>query len=224
MKNEFSKRILSSIAIIPIAFFFILKGSVFFVFFLGIFFLATSYEWIKINKKKSIKLIGIIFLFLSSFSAFLLREDVLGGGLNLFLLVIIICIFTDIGGYIFGKLFKGPKLTKISPNKTYSGMIGSYLLSIISVNLFLKTLTFEKFTTLFEIQFFILYKDLKLLLVIIFISTVSQIGDLCISYFKRLSKVKNTGKLLPGHGGLLDRTDGIIFAIPVSYILFRIIV
>ena len=73
-------------------------------------------------------------------------------------------------------------------------------------------------------QFFYMYKDLKLLLIILFISTISQIGDLFVSYFKRLSKVKNTGKILPGHGGLLDRVDGIIFAIPASYILFQVLV
>ena len=125
---------------------------------------------------------------------------------------------------IFGKLFKGPKLTKISPNKTYSGMIGSYLLSVIGANLFIKTLKLKKLTTLFEMQFFYMYKDLKLLLIILFISTISQIGDLFVSYFKRLSKVKNTGKILPGHGGLLDRVDGIIFAIPASYILFHFLI
>jgi len=230
MKNEILKRILSSIAILPIALYFIIKGSFFFSFFLIIFFLATSYEWANINKKLTIKFFGIIFLLLTSYFAYLLREDVLGGGLYLFLFVIIICIFTDIGGYVFGKLFKGPKLTKISPNKTYSGMTGSYLLSVIGANLFLKTLTLEKLTTLFEMQFFYMYgaevgfKDLKLLLIILFISTISQMGDLFISYFKRLSKVKNTGKILPGHGGLLDRVDGIIFAIPASYILFQVLV
>ena len=217
MKNEVLKRILSSIAIIPVAFFFIFKGSVFFTFFLVIFFLVTSYEWIKMNKKISIKLLGVIFLFLSSCSAYLLREGENNDGLNVFIFVMLICIFTDIGGYIFGKLFKGPKLIKISPNKTYSGMIGSFVLSIIAANLFIKQLPL---LTIFELKFFIL-NDIKLLFVILFISSVSQIGDLVISYFKRLSKVKNTGNLLPGHGGLLDRVDGIIFAIPISFILFR---
>ena len=224
MKQELFKRIISSIVILPIALYFIVKGSFFFSFFLIIFFLATSYEWININKILIIRFFGTIFLLLTSYFAYLLREDVLGGGLYLFLFVIIICIFTDIGGYVFGKLFKGPKLTKISPNKTYSGMIGSYLLSVIGANLFIKTLTLEKLTTLFEMQFFYMYKDLKLLFIILFISTISQIGDLFVSYFKRLSKVKNTGKILPGHGGLLDRVDGIIFAIPVSYILFQVLV
>ncbi len=217
MKNEVLKRILSSIAIIPVAFFFIFKGSVFFTFFLVIFFLVTSYEWVKMNKKISIKLLGTFFLFLSSCSAYLLREGENNDGLSVFIFVMLICIFTDIGGYIFGKLFKGPKLIKISPNKTYAGMIGGFVLSIIAANLFIKQLPF---LTIFELKFFIL-NDFKLLILILFISSVSQIGDLVVSYFKRLSKVKNTGNLLPGHGGLLDRVDGIIFAIPISFILFR---
>jgi len=223
MKNELLKRILSSLAILPITIFFIIKGSIFFSFFLVIFFIATSYEWININKKIMIKISGVLFLSLSSYSAYLLRENGLSGGINIFLFVFIICIFTDVGGYTFGKFFKGPKLTKISPNKTYSGMIGSYILSLIFASLFIKNFTIETgFITLFEVKFF-LFKDLNLLLIILFISTVSQIGDLFISYFKRLSKIKNTGNLLPGHGGLLDRVDGIIFAIPASYILFRIL-
>ncbi len=222
MKNEVLKRILSSLTIIPISFFFIIKGSVFFAFFLAIFFLATSYEWVKMNKNNIVKLIGVIFLLSSSYSAYLLREGT-SNDLNIFLFVMIICIFTDIGGYIFGKLFKGPKLTKISPNKTYSGMIGSFILSVVAAKLFIENsfvLTSHK--TIFEFGFF-MSNDFNLLLVILFISSISQIGDLVVSYFKRLSKVKNTGNLIPGHGGLLDRVDGIIFAIPISYILFRIL-
>ena len=221
MNNEVLKRILSSIVIIPIAFFFILKGSVFFAFFLVIFFLATSYEWIKMNKKTSIKSIGVIFLLFTSYSAYLLRVGENGSGLNIFLFVTVICIFTDIGGYTFGKLFKGPKLINISPNKTYSGMIGSFVFSAIAANLYIKNLPLiSKFMTPFELKFFTL-NDLSLLFLILFISFVSQIGDLIVSYFKRLSKVKNTGNLIPGHGGLLDRVDGIIFAIPISFILFK---
>lgn len=213
MKKEFQKRILSSFIIIPVALFFVIKGSTFFNFFLSIFFLATSYEWFKMTKKNSIKIFGILYLFLAFYSAFLLRDN---AGLNFFIFIIIICIFTDIGGYIFGKTFKGPKLTKISPNKTYSGVIGSFILSVMAASIFIQ---YQKSFTLFEI--FILNNDeFSYILIILFISAVSQIGDLIVSYFKRLAKIKNTGNLLPGHGGLLDRIDGIIFAIPISYLLF----
>ena len=129
MKKEFEKRILSSIILIPIALFFIIKGSLFFLFFLGIFFYATSYEWFKMNKDNGFKIIGIFYLFIVVYSAYFLRENF---GIKIFIFIIIICIFTDIGGYIFGKLFKGPKLIKISPNKTYAGMIGGFILSMIA--------------------------------------------------------------------------------------------
>ena len=214
MKKEFEKRILSSLIIIPTAFFFIIKGSVFFGFFLGVFFLTTSYEWLKMNKKNLLKFLGIAYLLLTTCFAYLLRENF---GINIFIFIIIICIFTDIGGYIFGKIFKGPKLIKISPNKTYSGMIGSFILSLIAGSAYTQ---YQSSFTLFEVTIF-LKNDLFYILLILFISAISQIGDLIISYFKRLAKVKDTGKIIPGHGGLLDRADGIIFAVPVSYILFK---
>ena len=206
MKKEFEKRILSSLIIIPIVFFFITKGSLFFLFFLGIFFYATSYEWFKMNKNNDLRTIGIIYLFIVAYSAYYLRENF---GSKIFIFVIIICIFTDIGGYIFGKLFKGPKLIKISPNKTYAGMIGGFILSMIAGSIYKKNI----FIYSYQIE------DSKFLLTILLISAISQIGDLIISYFKRLAKVKDTGKLLPGHGGLLDRVDGIIFAVPISYLI-----
>ena len=166
------------------------------------------------NKKNSLKLLGIIYLLATTYFAYLLRDSF---GVKIFIFVIIICIFTDIGGYIFGKIFKGPKLIKISPNKTYSGMIGSFILSVIAGSIYSQYLsTF----TLFEVTIF-LKNDLFYILLILFISAISQIGDLIISYFKRLAKVKDTGKIIPGHGGLLDRVDGIIFAVPVSYVMFR---
>jgi phosphatidate cytidylyltransferase len=111
-----------------------------------------------------------------------------------------------VGGYFFGKIFKGPKLIKISPNKTYSGMVGGYLLSLISLVISMNYLVYP--TT--PIQLFILT---------FIISTVSQIGDIIVSYFKRLSKIKDTGKILPGHGGLLDRIDGMIFAFPFVFLI-----
>tara|TARA_B000000557_G_scaffold252634_1_gene240969 strand:- start:989 stop:1387 length:399 start_codon:yes stop_codon:yes gene_type:complete len=126
--------------------------------------------------------------------------------------VIIICISTDVGGYIFGNLFKGPKLTKLSPNKTYSGMIGSYFLAIISSLLLIKNSNLITGKT-YDVT-------LELFVMVILISTTSQIGDLIVSFFKRLSKIKDTGNLIPGHGGLLDRIDGLLFAMPVAYIIF----
>ena len=126
-----------------------------------------------------------------------------------FLFIILICILTDLGGYTFGKIFKGPKLTKISPNKTYSGVVGSFLFSIVVGILFLEYIDNN-----------ILEKDpIKIPLGILFISLISQLGDLIISYFKRKAKLKHTGNILPGHGGLLDRVDGMIFVIPIIFIL-----
>ena len=211
MLKEFEKRLLSSIILIPIAIFFIIQGSVFFIFFLSLIFLATNYEWVKMIKKNNfIKIFGIIFLFFSFYSAFYIREQ---SGLNFFLFILIICIFTDIGGYLFGKTFKGPKLTKISPNKTYAGVIGSFLFSLIAGLVFIKYVDDIGFTN---------NDQLEVLLVILFISFISQIGDLIISYFKRKAKLKDTGKILPGHGGFLDRVDGLIFVMPVIYLMYFI--
>ena len=208
MIKEFEKRLLSSIILIPISIFFIIKGSVFFIFFLSVLFLATSYEWFKMNKKNDLlKIFGIIFLFLSFYSTLEIRENY---KVNDFLLIIIICIFTDIGGYVFGNIFKGPKLTRISPKKTYSGVFGGFLLSLIAGSIF---------TNYFFVDRKIFNENLFLLIVILFISMISQIGDLVISYFKRKAKLKDTGKIIPGHGGLLDRIDGMIFVFPIFYLI-----
>ena len=206
MLKEFEKRLLSSIILIPITILFILKGSIFFIIFLSLFFLATSYEWFKMTEKNNfIKTFGIIFLVFSYYSAFYIRQYY---GLNSFLFILVVCIFTDLGGYVFGKTFKGPKLTQISPNKTYAGVIGSFLLSLIAGLVFLK---YFWSTETFKIDFIIL--------IILLISLISQIGDLIISYFKRKAKLKDTGKILPGHGGLLDRIDGLIFVLPTIYLI-----
>ena len=218
MNNELQKRILSSIILIPITIFFIFKGTVFFAYFLLILFLTSSYEWIKLNKNDTFKIIGIFYLFFAFYLAYLLREKFTFG---LFILILIICIFTDLGGYLFGKIFKGPKLTKISPKKTYSGAIGGFILSLIAATAY-TNFTEIGSTTYLNLSTFITFSlavDNMFILFILFISFISQTGDLIISYFKRLAKVKDTGNLLPGHGGLLDRVDGIIFAIPASYLL-----
>jgi phosphatidate cytidylyltransferase len=122
---------------------------------------------------------------------------------------ILVAIMSDIGGLVFGKIFKGKKLTKISPNKTISGSIGSFIFSIFLVPFFYKSQIDQNI--------------LSLLLITIIISLISQLGDLFISLLKRKAKVKDTSNLLPGHGGVLDRIDGIIFAIPLGIYLFIVI-
>ena len=197
--SDLIKRILSSIILFPLVIYFILMGSFHLIFLIVIFFFAASYEWHKMVKRKIHRLIGYIFLILSFYSFYELSIE------KFIIIPLFICISTDIGGYIFGKIFRGPKLTKISPNKTYAGMVGGYFLSILSI---------------------IIYSDyinqpltLLLFIIVIFISTISQIGDIVVSYFKRLSKIKNTGIIIPGHGGILDRIDGMLFAIPTFYLI-----
>ena len=125
------------------------------------------------------------------------------------LFLICICIFSDSGGLIFGKFFKGKKLTKISPNKTISGTIGSFISPLFLVPVFYFFLNDGN-------------DNLSNLIVIaILVSFVCQLGDLLISYLKRKAKVKDTGNLLPGHGGILDRFDGILFAVPIGFIFYK---
>ncbi len=215
MSIELTKRILSSIILIPLSFYLIIKGSYFFNFFLLICFFLTSFEWFKMSKNKIYHIFGHTLIFFSFYCAYNLRNNFNDESLIIFLLIIIICISTDIGGYIFGKIFKGPRLTSISPKKTYSGMLGGYLLSIIIVYIYLNNLyLYSENVVNFTFQY---------LIIVLTISTVSQIGDITVSYFKRLSNIKDTGKIIPGHGGILDRIDGMIFALPFSYIMFSII-
>ena len=121
--------------------------------------------------------------------------------------LLLICISSDVGGYIFGKTFGGKKFTKISPNKTYSGILGSFILSIFFGSFF-----YFKFD-----EFLILNQNFVIFIFVI--SLISQLGDLSISYIKRRAKIKDTGSILPGHGGVLDIIDGILLAIPIGIIL-----
>ena len=132
-------------------------------------------------------------------------------GPTFLLFIISICFLSDIGGYVFGKIIGGKKLTKISPNKTISGSIGSFIFSIFSLIIF-SNVDSLKLNFNFDNLFLCLS-----------ISLICQLGDLFISLLKRKAKIKDTGKILPGHGGILDRVDGIIFALPFSYILLRLI-
>ena len=204
--NELKKRIISSIILIPAIFFLIIKGSLLFNLFLLVILLISSFEWHKMSKNRSYYIPGFIFLIFSFYSIYQLRvyDD---NSLNKLLIILVICILTDLGGYIFGKTLKGPKLISYSPNKTYSGLVGSYLLSLCVVP--------------FLIYFNQITENEKIIAIffVILISTISQIGDITISYFKRKSNIKDSGKLIPGHGGILDRIDGMVFVFPFSYFI-----
>ena len=158
-----------------------------------------------------ISFIFLIFLIFSSYELYIseTKTDII--------YILLICIFSDIGGYVVGKLIGGKKLTKISPNKTISGSIGSFIFSLIPLLIFIIIYDYTKDNS-FKLQ----VSFLQIILITIFLSLICQFGDLFISYFKRKAKIKDTGSLLPGHGGLLDRIDGIIFVLPVSMILIKI--
>ena len=173
---------------------------------------SLIYKIIKKNKKKeliikfSFKLLFLIFLSLLVF--LILNIEIQNTHLKIFLIYsILVSVLTDIGGLLIGKTIKGKKLTKISPKKTISGSIGSFLFSLVLIPLF--------YDQLLE------YNLSYLILTTLLISLISQIGDIFISFLKRKAKVKDTSDILPGHGGLLDRIDGIIFAIPIGILLFN---
>jgi len=209
MSDEFFKRVLSSIILFPVVISIIIYSSILLNLLIMICFCLVLYEWHMLSKTKKYYFLGIFFLILSFYTIYKFKD--LNNNYINFLFILLICISTDIGGYIFGKIFKGPKLTSISPNKTISGAIGSYLLSLVFIIIFFQILSFFNYKTSFSYEIFLLA---------IIISTISQIGDILISYFKRNSNVQDTGNIIPGHGGLLDRVDGMIFAYPFSYLLY----
>ena len=156
----------------------------------------------------SYKALSLIYLSGLVYLIFTIESE--NSNLKIYLLYsVLVAILSDIGGLVCGKIFKGKKLTKISPNKTISGSIGSFMFSILMIPFFYKVQIDQSLVNLF--------------LITIIISLISQLGDLFISFLKRKAKVKDTSDLLPGHGGVLDRIDGIIFAIPLGIFLFIVI-
>ena len=212
MIKELSLRILTSVAMIVLLVL-MLKYSIVLISALLLIFVVT---WLEFNnmleniyKKNSNPIFKnlfkfFIFIYLLFFMKIIVNEFLQNQpnvSWNL-IFVISVCILSDVGGYIFGKFFKGKKLTKISPNKTYSGMLGSFILSIIFCIIYSYSISFVDFKTI--------------ILLTISISLICQLGDLFISFLKRKAKIKDTGSILPGHGGVLDRIDGILFALPIG--------
>ncbi len=215
---ELQKRLLTSLLLLMIIFFSLKNSTVLFFVLLAInyFSLIEFNNLFKNIFKKTNQLYFFSFLasviYISIFSLiiwnFLIPFN--NNAIITLIFLILICISTDIGGFIFGKLVGGKKLTQISPNKTYSGVFGSFFISITFSHFFY---IFYKTYLIFEVNYLIL---------IIIISLISQIGDLIISFLKRKAKIKDTGSILPGHGGILDRIDGILFALPFGIILIFI--
>ena len=220
MSTELQKRILTSLFLLSL-----LTAMYFysFIMVIGLIIIALI-TWIefymlisKILIKKSIRnkfyrflFKSVSLLYLSLLVCFIFAIESLFISLKEYLVYsILVAILSDVGGLIFGKTFKGKKLSKISPNKTISGSLGSFLCS-----LFLLLFYYDKLTD---------YSLLVLIFITITISLTSQLGDLFISYLKRKAKVKDTSDLLPGHGGLLDRVDGIIFAAPLGVFLLNLL-
>ena len=220
MSVELGKRIITSVILFLIAIFCILIHKFVFVLLLIVTLFVCFNEWKDINykyfKKKRhsnwkyffVQFVGLVYLFIFLSTSIALRGNN-SESIAFFIIILCICIFSDIGGYVFGKVIGGKKLTIISPNKTISGSLGSFIFSTLPVLLF----NLQNFT---GVSFEGLSINIELCLIV---SLVCQLGDLLISYFKRLNKVKNTGTILPGHGGLLDRIDGLIFALPTAYFL-----
>ena len=218
MNTELKKRIITSIGLLLLLttmyfYSFIMIGALLIIaVIIWIEFYALISKIIRGNKFQDIffrfifKLTSL--LYLSIFVGFIFFIESHYVDLKIYLLYsVLIAILSDIGGLLFGKTFKGKKLTKISPNKTVSGSIGAIVLSMALIPIFYNEL--------------IIYDLFILIILTIVISLISQIGDLFISFLKRKAKVKDTSDLLPGHGGLLDRVDGIIFAVPLGIFLLN---
>ena len=223
--NNLSKRIITSIILI-----FILSISLFYNKYIWLFTLiiVSLVLFIEFNdlvnkiwkKNKNtiviVNIFSLLFLVILIYVSFDEHSEL---PLNL-LFIFLICIFSDTGGYIIGNLFGGRKLTKISPNKTISGSIGSFVFSLLPILMLFYLNEFYDTKNYFSIG--ALKNYYYLIPICLFLSLICQMGDLFISYFKRKAKVKNTGSILPGHGGLLDRIDGVIFVLPAAYLINKI--
>ena len=208
--SNLQKRILTALIVLPISLIFIFIGGYITLIFLLTIFLIANYELFSVFKKRATILFLDLILILSLYSIYLLAES--NNELLLWIIILVVC--SDVGGYIFGKLFKWKKFTNISPKKTVSGVFGSFIFSLMSPILFYFII--NPFDNMSSDNFL----EPKYFFYSIIFSLIAQAGDLTISYFKRLEKIKDTGKILPGHGGIFDRIDGLMFVSIFAYILY----
>ncbi len=212
MTKDLKKRVFTSIILIFLLFFIFVNNYIlgYFLIIIGVFSLLEFFKINLIIFKKNIKkqlVFNLLFsIYIFVFFTLFLFLSLLSGLKILIFIILLTCIFSDIGGFIFGKILKGPKLTKISPKKTISGAVGSFFLSTIFLTTSITYLT-KQF-------------DLSVVLIGIIISLGCQLGDLFFSFLKRKSLLKDTGNLLPGHGGVLDRIDGMLLGIPIGLLIF----
>ena len=211
--TNLNKRIFTSLIVFPVSMFFIIKGGNYIVSFLYAILILANFEAFSAFKRKTSIIFLDSILVVSLLSILHLRNDTTSS-LILLIWVIILTISSDIGGYIFGKIFRWKRLTNISPNKTLSGVIGSVIFSIFSI-LLLSLIC--KILFQMDLSFFL---KLKYFIFAVILSLSAQLGDLMVSYFKRLDKIKDTGKILPGHGGIFDRIDSLMFSTIVANILY----
>ena len=209
--TNLQKRIFTSIIALPLSLFFIFKGGYFLLFFLLSIFFVANYELFSVFRKKTTILFLDLILILSLYSIYYLSDlNEISFYILLWIIILVVC--SDVGGYVFGKIFKWKKLTKISPRKTLSGVFGSFIFSLFSIFIADAMLSSNQ---VIPIDFL----DPKFFFLAIIFSLIAQAGDLAISYFKRIEKVKDTGKILPGHGGILDRIDGLMFVVILAFVL-----
>ena len=215
MKYELINRILTSLFLLPVLIYCTYLSGFYLVFFLVIIYFLAFYEIYKNTKNFLFILYSNIILILAFFSFYYLRGNTNYSLITLYW-ILISTFLSDIGGYVFGNIFKGKKLNKISPNKTYSGSIGSFIFSFSS-------LPFLNFLQFFFIKELLIdFNQLHFYVLTFGISLVCQSGDLYVSFWKRKIKIKNISNILPGHGGVLDRIDGLIFVLIFGSILQKI--
>ena len=214
ISKNFKNRIITSFFLLLLIYLIFINNFIL-VYSLLIFSLFSFFEFTNLlkkiykNKLFFYLFINFFLLYLSIFSFFIFILMNFYQSKILIFLTLVGCIASDAGGYFIGKTLKGPKLTKISPNKTISGAIGSIIFTILSIS-FISNIFFKNFS-------------LKILIISVVISLSCQIGDLFFSLIKRKAKLKDTGNFLPGHGGVLDRLDGILIGVPVGLIIFLIL-